>query len=530
MSWLSNVRRREPIEAGFVVGRQRLGSAGKNASGAEGLLSARWPVRGIPTGAAADPRNLAGLVTSHPDAVLVESETGLVQFANPAAERLMQRAADEIVGQPSGMPDAFNDNDQVEVLRWDGTARLVEVHKAEMIWNHAPARMLVLRDITTRVEQEERYVEAQRFEAVRRAAGRIADDLRDVITRILGGSQLLNDAVEEGEDVSALSRQLVEAAKYATERAKQLAVFGRTRSACRSSLDLDAHLESQQDRLRPMLHDGIRVRLELGALGAHVHITRGDLDSVLSQLIANANESMPGDGLLTIATRRMTQPEADGPDSEWVALSIRDTGEGMDAHVRRHCFEPYFSTKSDGPDRGLGLACVHGTVFRAHGRIRIKSTPGVGSNVEVRLPEAERPAAAPLPEAANGRVRGALAGRRVLLVEDEAEVRRLLQEVLRHEDAEVKAVCDGDAALTQLTERDAPDLMITDLRMPGASAQTLIDKLRSRRAGAPVLVLSGYAKGMDEVRDALNGAEVAFLQKPFRPAALLELVRELIGA
>jgi signal transduction histidine kinase len=529
MTWLSNVRRREPIEAGFVVRRQSLVPVAGNGKRAEALLSARWPVRGIPTGPAADPRNLAALVTSHPDGVLVENEMGIVQFANAAIERLMQRAADEIVGQPSGMPQEFNDTDQVEVLRWDGTARLVEVHQAELIWDHHPARMLVLRDITARVEQEERYAEAQRFEAVRTAAARIADDLRDAITGLLGSSQLLHDAVEEGEDVSALARQLVEAAQYATKRTQQLAVFGRARAACRSTLDLDACLEDQQDRLRPLLHEGIRVRLELGAPGAHVRITSKDLDCLLSRLIANANEAMSGDGLLTVATRRVGRPEADGSESRWVVLSIRDTGEGMDAHVRRHCFEPYFSTKSDGPGRGMGLACVHGTVFHARGRIHVHSTPGVGSSFEVHLPEAEPPAAESAPDAAGEAPTGALAGRRVLLVEDEDEVRRLLEQVLRYEDAEVEAVCDGDAALARLMEGPAPDLLISDLRMPGASVQTLVKQLRTHRADALVLVLSGFAQDMDEVRSALDGVDVDFLQKPFRPSALLLLVQELIG-
>ena len=529
MSWLSNVRRREPIDAGFIVGRQRLTPVVGTGKPADALLSARWPLRGIPTGPAADPDNLAALVTSHPDAILIECESRIVRFANPAAERLMQRGADEIVGQPSGMPAEFSDTDQVEVLRWDGTARLVEAHQAEMIWDRAPARLLVLRDITKRVEQEERYAEAQRFEAVRRAAARIADDLRDAITRLLGGSQLLHDAVQEGEDVSALARELVASAEYATARTKQLAIFGRARSISRSSLGLDAHLHEEQARLQPMLHAGIRVRLELGADRAHVRMSRADLDSLLSRLIANANEAMSGDGLLTIATRRVERPEPNGGTTPWVALSIRDTGEGMDAHVRRHCFEPYFTTKSDGPGRGLGLACVHGIVFHAHGRIDVRSTPGVGSCFDILLPEVEAPQPSVAGDPTDARVPGALAGRRVLLVEDEEEVRRLLEQVLQHEDAEVESVGDGDAALASLNSGDAPDLMISDLRMPGASVQTLVGALHARRPEARVLVLSGFAKGMEEVEQALEGVEATFLQKPFRPSALLSLVQELLA-
>ena len=258
-------------------------------------------------------------------------------------------------------------------------------------------------------------------------------------------------------------------------------------------------------------------------------MTRADLDTLLSRLVANANEAMSGDGLLTIATRRVARPEPDGGTTPWIALSIRDTGEGMDAHVRRHCFEPYFTTKSDGPGRGLGLACVHGIVFHTHGRIDVRSTPGVGSCFDILLPEAEAPEPPAAADQADARAPGALAGRRVLLVEDEVEVRRLLEQVLQFEGAEVESVGDGDAALARLEGGDAPDLMISDLRMPGASVQTLVGALHARHPEARVLVLSGFAKGMEEVERALEGVQATFLQKPFRPSGLLTLVQELLA-
>jgi CheY-like chemotaxis protein len=250
-------------------------------------------------------------------------------------------------------------------------------------------------------------------------------------------------------------------------------------------------------------------------------------------LIVNARDAMPTGGELCISTRRVelkVGPESESLDVEpgdYSVMAISDTGEGMSEEVRSRVFDPFFTTKAPGKGTGLGLSSVYGIVRQSGGAIRLDSEVGRGSSFEIYLPLATHPTTAEMKPT----VRAVRSGSEtVLLVEDEAPVRRIVEEMLTRNGYRVLAAADGLAALEVSRAHDGSiDLVVTDVVMPRMNADELVAQLEVERPGIPILFISGY------VDDVINryGVETwsrRLLGKPFVEAELLEKIREILGA
>jgi two-component system cell cycle sensor histidine kinase/response regulator CckA len=259
-------------------------------------------------------------------------------------------------------------------------------------------------------------------------------------------------------------------------------------------------------------------------------VDRSQLDQVLLNLFVNARAAMNGAGVLTVATRSavLLDPTPDGPETvppgRYTVIEVADTGAGIAPDFLPRIFEPFVSGTGG---TGLGLATVHGIVRQSGGYIGVASALGQGTSFRIYLPrEDEQPAPArTMPEPATG------AGQTdtVLLVEDEAPVRRLAQRALEATGFVVIAVDSGEEALARLDRGDHPGIIVTDLSMPGMSGSALLDAARARVPGLPAVVMSGYAD--PDVRAGLDAAgPVRFLAKPFGMDALIEAVRKEIRA
>jgi len=257
------------------------------------------------------------------------------------------------------------------------------------------------------------------------------------------------------------------------------------------------------------------------------------MHQVLMNLIVNARDAMPRGGRVTIETRNVQLTETDRKDGSevtpgnYVLLEVRDTGIGMDPEVQARIFEPFFTTKELGQGTGLGLSTVYGIVKQSKGWITVESEPRQGTTFQIYLPgvDAGMPAeTVPLQDAAD------LGGpETVLVVEDQAEVRKLTVEVLKSYGYKVLEAAHGEEALSLVARNEGPiDLMVTDVVMPGMMGNELAELLRSVEPQMRVLYTSGYGESVIAQRGVLAPG-VEYLAKPFSPETLAAKVREVMG-
>jgi CheY-like chemotaxis protein len=282
-----------------------------------------------------------------------------------------------------------------------------------------------------------------------------------------------------------------------------------------------------------LVGEDVALELRLAPDAGTVRADAGQLQQVLLNLAVNARDAMPLGGRLTIATDGVlvereapAQPTPLAP-GRYVRLTVGDTGTGMPPEVLRHAFEPFFTTKELGAGTGLGLSTVYGIVTQSHGRLRVDSVPGKGTTFEIFFPEAGEAAAAPLPAAAKPAPRGS---ETVLLVEDDAMVRRLAEATLERAGYRVLSAPSGGDALRLAAGRDGViDLVVTDVVMPGMPGPELAQRLEASQPGLRVLYMSGYADDT-MARHGIGEERVSFLAKPFTPNELTRRVREVLDA
>ena len=390
------------------------------------------------------------------------------------------------------------------------------------------------RDATERRSLEQQVIQAQKMEAVGRLAGGVAHDFNNILTAIGGYTDLLLADLPPDdprrEDVDEIHR----AADRAAALTQQLLAFSRRQVLQPKVLDLNALVTNVEKLLRRLIGEDVQLATALAADVGRVRADPGQLEQVIVNLAVNARDAMPAGGRLTLETQNVDLDAAYAAEHRtvvpgaYVVIAVSDTGTGMSADTQSHIFEPFFTTKEVGKGTGLGLATVYGIVKQSGGSIWVYSELGHGTTIKVYLPRVEEPAeslAAPaIVDAAS--LRGT---ETILLVEDEPAVRGVARQVLARQGYTVLEAPDGPTALT-IIGAGGPrvDLVLTDVVMPGMSGRTLADKLRQRYPGLRVLYMSGYTDDAI-VRHGMLEPGLAYLQKPFRPDALVQRVREVLN-
>jgi diguanylate cyclase (GGDEF)-like protein/PAS domain S-box-containing protein len=364
-------------------------------------------------------------------------------------------------------------------------------------------------DVTDRRGAEDRLRQSQKLEAVGQLAGGVAHDFNNLLTVMRGYIEL----AQQG-DAAALGEALA-AAERARAVVEWLLTFSRQRPAETSAIDLNAMLASMRGMLA-LLGADLVLRLHLGeGLGA-IAADIGLVEQAVLNLVVNARDAMPGGGTVTLRTD--VPAAAEVPTElrglDLVRLSVADTGCGMPPEVAARALEPFFTTKEEGRGTGLGLAAVYGAVTAAGGAVRFDTEPGVGTTFELFWPTTT--GAAPLAPAPV-RTPGALSGT-VLLVEDQPQIGELVRRALEQVGCDVVVAADGAAAVG-LAEREAPDLLLTDVMMPGMDGPQVAAAIRLHRPDLSVLFMSGYSAEAVPLDD-----RTAFLQKPFTLTELVDAV------
>ena len=371
--------------------------------------------------------------------------------------------------------------------------------------------------------------EAQRIEALGRLAGGVAHDFNNLLTVIMGYAALLPRE-------SADDREAVEAIELASQRARalthQLLAFGRRQVLRPEVLELSDAIRELEPLFGRLIHPQIRVDLELADAPCFTRVDRSQLGQVVINLVANARDSMPRGGHLTISTGRDRPRDWNAGvalPEHGVWLSVRDTGFGIDPAVRTRIFEPFFTTKSAGNGTGLGLATVHGIVTQSGGTVAVESEPGRGTRFLVALPSAEAPQerAASVPREASLPAPG---GQQVLVVDDDAPLREVMRGVLDRAGYRVRVADSAARALEQLQGSTSPiDLLVSDVVMFGMNGLELARCARAQLPQLPVWFVSGHAP---ELADSVGKLEpdAEFLAKPFGPEELLQKVRQTLAS
>jgi CheY-like chemotaxis protein len=327
--------------------------------------------------------------------------------------------------------------------------------------------------------------------------------------------------------------QIRKAGKRASALTRQLLAFGRRQVLQPEVIDLNVIIADTEGMLHPLMRDGVQVVSRLAQPLGLVKADPDEIVQVLINLAVNARDAMPNGGTVTLETAdvELERPQIQGavkaPPGSYVALSVRDTGTGIEPGVLSRIFEPFFTTKERGKGTGLGLSTVYGIVAQSGGYLFVTSEVGEGTEVRVLLPRVAAEAAVPKerPQATGG----APAGETVLLVDDEDRVRDAVRRMLGRAGYAVLEAFDGDEALRIAQRHAGPiDLVVTDVVMPGLSGTELVDRLGSIRPELKVLFVSGYAAEND-VQETLTADGFDYLQKPFTDEALQEKVRALLA-
>ncbi len=376
-----------------------------------------------------------------------------------------------------------------------------------------------------REELEIRLRESQKMEAIGRLAGGIAHDFNNMLTAILGFAHLTRERLEHDHQARDDVDEIRRAAERAQAMTRQLLALSRRQITQPHAIKPSVYLADLKMVLAQLVGAGVELELRLDEDTWAVLIDPGQLDQVVLNLVVNARDAMPDGGRLTISTSNETLDPtsrhlltdghpASGP---YTVLRVRDNGQGMTPELKERIFEPFFTTKPRGTGTGLGLATVYGIVAQHGGFTEVDSALGEGTELRVYLPRTDVPVAdeALIPEPPAYVNRG-----RVLLVEDEANVRRLTARVLKKAGYEMLDADSPTAALTCLEDCGWEiDLLVTDVVLPGMNGMQLYNKIRSRLPDLRVLYMSGYAE--DAIaRQGILPPGTDLLEKPFHPATL----------
>jgi two-component system, cell cycle sensor histidine kinase and response regulator CckA len=394
---------------------------------------------------------------------------------------------------------------------------------------------IIAEDVTARRSLEEQLRHSQKMEALGQLSGSVAHDFNNLLSVIIGYSELvlLDPALEPS--IKANLATIKSAGERAASLTAQLLAFSRRQVMQPSVVNLNSLVRETEKMMQRLVREDVALETILDPSLWKIRADSGQLVQVIMNLAINARDAMPKGGTVTLKTANATFADSvsfgvtEIAPGQYVMLSVRDTGIGMDRQTLTKIFEPFFTTKANGKGTGLGLATVFGIIKQSGGYIFADSQPGQGSTFSIYLPRLEQPIDSPsaVPAAIEQR-KGAYGSETLLVVEDEGAFRNLLRDGLRSKGYDVLVASNGVDALRVAEDFQGEIcLLVTDMIMPHMSGPELASALRKSRPDVAVLYMSGYTD--DEVRDEPISSEVTLMQKPFYVDQIAGRIREIIA-
>jgi signal transduction histidine kinase len=382
----------------------------------------------------------------------------------------------------------------------------------------AAANDRLMAEIHERAKVQAVLVQAQKMEALGQLTGGIAHDFNNLLNVIMVNAELIA-RVSNDERLRGMAATVKRATERGAKLTGQLLTFSRNSNPNLQAIDVVALLQGMRDIIAVSLGSGIRYDNDFERNEMWTQADANQLELAVLNLAINARDAMPTGGRLDIHVTTRDAPDPTLKHGRYVVIEVADTGEGIPPDVVSRVFDPFFTTKPVGKGTGLGLSQVYGIARQAGGATRIFSEEGAGTTVQIWLPLRERVAARS--EAETDAEANAVGDKRVLVVEDDSEVRGMLVESLRMLGYTVTEAADGQAGLDRLVD-DHPDLLMVDFAMPGMNGIDVIAAARKLRADLPVILATGYADV--DIAD-LAVERCTILRKPFQLDDLARTVR-----
>ncbi len=489
---------------------------------------------------------LRAMIDSSPIAIIGIERYGAVNLWNASAEAIFGAPADLVLGRQitAVAPDLelgtiwSHCSDKPFVL-FEATlenGRTLSVSSAPLPDGGAVA---MVADVTERRHAAEELAEraaqlqrVQKLEVVGRLAGGVAHDFNNLITVVMASAQLLQWRSTARPDLRTYIDNIQNAAQRGAALSRRLLAFSRQQAVDARRVDVRAVLAELEKMVRSVVGEQITVALDADDPGAVVTVDQGQLEQVLLNMVLNARDAMPTGGVLTLRATVVDRGALGaralrGAAASWVALTVQDTGSGMPPEVIAKVFEPFFTTKARGRGTGLGLATAQQLVHALGGEILVDSEVGKGTCFTLLLPRVLGAEAQVGEDVASVPVAN---HDTVLLVEDQADLRNLIQIMLAETGYHVLAAATPSEALALGTATGVHiDVLLTDVVMPAMSGPQLATELLKRRPEVAVIYMTGYF-GDALTQYGIDDAAATLIHKPFKPEQLLKLVRDVLDA
>jgi len=487
-----------------------------------------------------------GGIAIHDKGRILECNQGLSDITGYSLEELIGMDGLLLIAEPSretvmkNILSGYEKPYEAMALRKDGTEFPIRLEARNIPYKGKQVRTVEIRDITEnkRAEEEreklqEQLTQAQKMESVGRLAGGVAHDYNNMLSVILGYTELALEKVSSRDPLHTDLREIYRAAKRSSEITQQLLAFARKQAIAPKALDINVVIEKMLNMLRRLIGEDIDVSWHPGKRVPPVKIDPSQLEQILANLCVNARDAIAGVGKIIIETKMASIDEVNRSDfthdssTEHVRLSVIDDGCGMDTVTLNNIFEPFFTTKGVSQGTGLGLATVYGIVKQNNGTIDVHSAPGRGTAFNIYWPrhvgdtEKLSPEVTPATPLGQEEV--------VLLVEDEPAIREMYRVILEKLGYRVLSADMPEKAL-RIAEKyqDEIDLLVTDVVMPGMNGRELKQLVKALCPDIKVLYMSGYTADVIANRGVLE-KEVHFIQKPFSAKDLAIKVKEALG-
>ena len=493
-------------------------------------------------------KRLNTAIEQTPEAIIITDAEGLIQYVNPAFEKITGYARCEVLGRtPRILKSDTHDTAFYEEL-WKAikggvvwTGRITSRRKdGDLIQEDAVISpflnssgeltgfIALKRNVTEEVRLEAQLRHTQKVEVIGQLAGGIAHEFNSILTAIIGYASLLRMKMNGDRFCSPYVEQILGAAEKAADLSRSLLDFGRKRTINPKPLQLNEIVARMEILLTRLLTEDIELKMELSGEMLVIMADAGQMDQVLLNLVTNARDAMDKGGVLTVRTGKKKIDESVarkyefGQPGTYALISVSDTGSGMDEGTKEKLFEPFFTTKRVGEGTGLGLSVVYGIVKQHNGHINVTSELGRGTTVDVYVPlMAERPDQ--LGQIESDLPRGT---ETVLLAEDNGDLRKLLCMILREHGYTAIEARDGSDAVEKALSCEI-DIIVTDVVMPKMNGWEAYRQIKKVKPQLPALFVSGYTDDIID-RKVIFDEKIDFLTKPITPAQLLTKVRSIL--